>query len=458
MSNLYASTLNKEIDAIQDLLPQLSSRLSWSKEEVKAEQQRALVALLAYAKQNSPYYASKFAHIEPSHFTLSDLAKLPVMTKKEAMTHWDEIVTDRKLTLERARQFLHNQIEPELLDNAYHFTATGGSSGVRGVFGWNIEEFILFVAAFFRFQYRDEFSSQKDNSPVLMAAITAAKPVHLSRFVFTIPLIPQMKVLLLPATMPITNMVEQLNIQKPSHLIGYTTEIYRLAQEAGRGKLKIFPRRVSVNSEPLFPDMLKTIKKAWNVPVTNMWGSSDAGPHAQSCDHTNHLHLNEDLIIFEAVDENNQPVPDGREATKVLVTNLFHKSMPLFRYEIDDRIRILADSCSCGSPLRLVQSIKGRNDDSFSYANGICVIPEVFENLIFPEEQVEEYQVFQTIQGAEIWLTARKNFVTEKMQKDLVTAYRQVGIENPVIEIKIVPQLKRHPETGKLKRFVKLES
>lgn len=457
MSNLYAAILNKEIDAVQDLLPQLSTRLSWDKEEIKTEQQRALADLVAYAKSNSPYYAKKFAHIEPSHFTLADLAKLPTMNKKEVMAHWDEIVTDRTLTLERASQFLHHQIEPELLDNSYHFTATGGSSGIRGLFGWNIEEFILFVTAFFRFQYRDEFSSHKNNGPLLMAAITAAKPVHLSRFVFTIPLIPQMKILLLPATMPIANMVEQLNAQKPSHLIGYTTEIYRLAQEACRGKLKIFPRRVSVNSEPLFPDMLTTIKKAWNAPITNMWGSSDAGPHAQSCDHTNHLHLNEDLIIFEAVDENNQPVLPGQEATKVLVTNLFHKSMPLFRYEIDDRITILAESCPCGSPFRLVQSIKGRNDDSFSYANGICVIPEVFENLIFPEEQVEEYQVFQTVQGAEIWLTARKNFATQKMQKELIAAYQQLGIENPQIEIKIVPQLKRHPETGKLKRFVKLE-
>ena len=85
MSNLYASILNKEIDAIQNFLPQLSSRLSWSKEEVKAEQQRALIALLAYAKENSPYYASKFSHIEPSRFTLSDLAKLPVMTKKDVV-------------------------------------------------------------------------------------------------------------------------------------------------------------------------------------------------------------------------------------------------------------------------------------------------------------------------------------------------------------------------------------
>ncbi|WP_026069507.1 hypothetical protein [Legionella tunisiensis] len=149
MSNLYASILNKEIDAIQDLLPQLSSRLSWSKEEVKVEQQRALVALLAYAKANSPYYARKFARIEPSHFTLGDLAKLPTMNKKEVMEHWDEIVTDRNLTLERASQFLHHQVEPELLDNSYHFTATGGSSGIRGLFGWNIEEFILFVATFF---------------------------------------------------------------------------------------------------------------------------------------------------------------------------------------------------------------------------------------------------------------------------------------------------------------------
>lgn len=456
MPDFYSNILKKEIQGIHELLPQLALRLSWSREQIQVEQQRALVQLLAYAKLNSPYYAQKLAHIEPSEFALADLGQLPTINKKEVMTHWDEIVTDSTITLKEASEFLMHQTAPELLHNLYHLTATGGSSGTKGLFGWNIEEFIIFVSTFFRFQYRDEFSLLKEDDSLLIAAITAEKPVHLSRFVFTIPLVPQMNMMLVPATMPIMEMIKALNEKQPTHLVGYTTEIYRLAQEAIRGRLNITPRRISVNSEPLFPDMLDTIKKAWNVPVTNMWGSSDVGPHAQSCDYTNHLHLNEDLLLIEAVDEYNQPVPVGQEAAKILVTNLFHKSMPLFRYEIDDRVTFLKESCACGSSFQLVQSIKGRNDDSFSYANNICIVPEVFENLIFPQADVDEYQVFQTEQGAVVWLIASNTIDTRKMEKNLVAAYEQLGIQNPRIEVKIVSQLKRHSETGKLKRFVRL--
>jgi phenylacetate-coenzyme A ligase PaaK-like adenylate-forming protein len=459
-SEQYKRILQGETHSIEVLLQELTKRLSWDKTRIVSEQGQALRKLLRYAKQHSPYYQTHLSTIDPEDFSLADLCQLPVMTKKEVMENWNEIVTDRDLTLEKASEFLMYQTEPGLLDNRYHLTATGGSSGIRGLFPWSVEEFILFTTIFFRFQYRDEFSHRTDDSPpLLVAAITAEKPIHLSRFVFTMPVIPQMKVMLLPATTPLAKMVEALNQSQPTHLIGYTTEIYQLAKEACQQRLKINPQRVSVNSEPLFPDMLATIKKAWNVPVTNMWGSSDVGPHAQSCDYSDHLHINEDFIIIEAVDENYQAVPEGQEAAKVLVTNLFHQSMPLFRYELDDRIIILDEPCPCGSSFRLVQSIQGRSDESFAYANNKIVIPEVFENIIFPEPGISEYQVIQTTSGAIVNLVATDLALDiTSLHRKLIDAYHQLGFKRPQIKVKIVKQLNRHPETGKLKRFIRLVS
>ncbi len=453
----YARILQGETHSVEVLLPELTKRLSWDKTRIISEQGRALRKLLKHAKQHSPYYQTHLAHIDPDNFSLADLCQLPVMTKKEVMENWNEIVTDRNLTLEKASEFLMNQTQPELLDNQYHLTATGGSSGIRGLFAWSVEEFILFTAIFFRYQYRDEFTHYtEDSPPLVMAAITAEKPVHLSRFVFTIPLLPDMKMVLLPATTPLAMMVEKLNLHQPTHLIGYTSEIYQLAKEACQKRLNINPLRISVNSEPLFPEMLETIKKAWNVPVINMWGSSDGGPHAQNCDYSDHLHINEDFIILEAVDENYQPVSEGKEAAKVLITNLFHQTMPLFRYELDDRITILEEPCPCGSAFRLVKSIQGRNDESFLYANNIEVIPEVFENIIFPESGISEYQVFQTKSGAVVNLIASDlPLDITKLHRQLVKVYKNLGFKHPHIEIKIVNQLNRHPETGKLKRFVR---
>lgn len=269
--NRYREILKEETQGIQRLISQLISPLSWSREKILIEQEKALIDLLAYAQKYSPYYKKKLAHIDLNQFKLEDLKNIEPLSKKELMRNWDEIVTDPELKLADVSLFLRNQTEPSLFKNKYHLTATGGSSGLRGVFAWSIEEFVLFVSTFFRYQYRDEFSKLKDNDALLVAAITAEKPVHLSRFVFTVPLIPQMQFMLLPATMPIALMIDELNKRQPTHLIGYTTEIYRLAQEALRGKLKIAPQRISVNSEPLFPDMLFAIQEAWHVPISNMW-------------------------------------------------------------------------------------------------------------------------------------------------------------------------------------------
>jgi phenylacetate-CoA ligase len=61
------------------------------------------------------------------------------------------------------------------------------------------------------------------------------------------------------------------------------------------------------------------------------------------------MHLFEDLVITEVVDEGNRPVPLGVYGEKVLVTVLFSRTLPLIRYELSDSVRpSISPYCPCG--------------------------------------------------------------------------------------------------------------
>ena len=50
------------------------------------------------------------------------------------------------------------------------------------------------------------------------------------------------------------------------------------------------------------------------------------------------MHLSDDLVIVEPVDENDEPVPCGVESAKIHLTNFFNPLLPLIRYEITDQV------------------------------------------------------------------------------------------------------------------------
>lgn len=95
-------------------------------------------------------------------------------------------------------------------------------------------------------------------------------------------------------------------------------------------------------------------------------GASEGGAIANACA-LGGLHLSEDLHIVEPVDHDGAPVPPGTEAAKVLLTNLYNHALRLIRYELTDQVRILAESCRCGSARRSVADLQGRLDDHFDY-------------------------------------------------------------------------------------------
>src|SRR4051812_13227710 len=127
--------------AFAERLPIEAERLTWPLERLHRLRDERLRALLRTAKTRSPWHAKRLAGVDADAVTAADLAAIPAMTKMDVMEHWDEIVTDRRLTLELAEAHLERVASegPAYLLGEYQVVTTGGSSGRRGVFVWDFE-------------------------------------------------------------------------------------------------------------------------------------------------------------------------------------------------------------------------------------------------------------------------------------------------------------------------------
>lgn len=162
------------------------------------------------------------------------------------------------------------------------------------------------------------------------------------------------------------------------------------------------------------------------------------------------LHLSDDLLIIEPVDEANQPVPVGHTSSKVLLTSLYNPALPLVRYELTDEITMLADRCPCGSEHRLIADPHGRLDDSFRY-DVTVVHPLVFRSILGSDAGIIEYQVHQTRAGADVAIRGHAD--PELVQQAVIGALRRAGLPAPEVTVAVVPDIPRQ-DTGKVRRFL----
>jgi len=158
------------------------------------------------------------------------------------------------------------------------------------------------------------------------------------------------------------------------------------------------------------------------------------------------------MCITELVDQDNQPVPDATPSAKVLLTNLYNHTWPLIRYELSDRFtRHPADP---GSGY-LRATIEGRADDTFRYGT-LVVDPLAIRTVMVRTPAALEYQVRQTSRGIDIAVVAGRPLDHAALAAALAHSLRTAGLPDPQVHLRQVPDIARHPETGKARRFIPL--
>jgi len=444
------------VEAVRAAMPEHQRRLAWSRAEIDAEQTRALRALLRHARSHSAFYRERLDGLDLESATAGDLGALPVTTKSDLMSRWDDVVTAPSLRRAQLEEFLAAQSELDYYAGRYQVFESGGSSGVRGIYVWDWEFFVSIANLAFRYEIRDSRSSPAAGGRApLRGVVTSGVPPHASTPLFSVDVDPPMRTVVFPVSRPLSETVEAMNELQPTHLIGYSSVIGDLAAEASEGRLRVAPVRVATNSEPLLPETRALIERVWNVPVNNAWGSTELGMHAAECDHSQGLHVHEDAVVLERVDEHDRPVADDEPAARVLLTGLANLTFPFIRYELDDIVTFADAACPCGSAFRLLAGIEGRTLDAFAYG-AVRVAPVVFGRPLATDARIAEYQVRQTETGAEIDVVADPAVDCEALAVRIRQGLLEAGLDDPAVRVSRVEALTRNPITGKLKRFVSL--
>ncbi len=458
-SSAYENRRMEHLAAMRQQVPSYLERLTWSQDRLREYRESQLRSLLRIARARSSWHRDRLGHIDLTRFGEDDLAQVPVMTKQDLMRNYDQIVTDLAINLDHLESHLAVLTTDAYLCDRYHAVASGGSSGLRGVYVYDWESWIDCYLSCLRYLIRDRLRKPDQSPlPLLLAAVSAEHATHMSSALPQTFSDPQStKVVRLPITLPISQVVEGLNDAVPDALLVYPSVLPELTHEARAGHLRIAPKTIISVSEPLLPEIRAVAEQTWGAPVVNWWASSEGGGMGISCGHGPYMHLSDDLLIIEPVDANGRPTPPGVQSEKIYLTNLFNPLLPLIRFEITDQISVVDDDvpCPCGSTHRRIEDVHGRLDDLFVYPGVAAVHPHLFRSRLGRNRNIVEYQVRQTENGADIAIRCLGDVGIPGLQTDLARDLTKIGLVKPDININRVDRLERQ-STGKLKRFVPL--
>ena len=426
---------------------ELSSRERWSREELEAFQRARLGELVAHAIAHSPLHRERLDGLAGG----VELERLPTMDKALLMERWDDVVTDPALRLADVEAHLDGLERDEYLAGRYRALASGGTTGRRGVFVFDRPEWSTCLAAFLRWS---AFVGVRPRLPRLrVATVGAVSPLHMTaRFADTID-VGAHRVLRLDARAPIDELAAALRRFRPDVLNGYPSVLALLADEQLEGRLSISPWRVSTTSETRTPEMEASIVGAWDQVPYDVYGISEVGILAVDCSHHEGMHLFEDLAIVEVVDAEGRPVPDGEPGERLLITNLFNRTLPLIRYELPDLVRMAPEPCACGRSLRLIAEVEGRSDDVLRLpgADGrvVPVHPLALRSPLAGLAEVRQYRIVHDANGLDVEVVLRPDAEEAAACARIVERLRghlaHLGVEPPPIHAQAVDRLARAP-------------
>lgn len=420
---------------------QLRKHENWTRAQLEASQADGLRRLREYAYAHSPFY-QKF------HQGLTDrpLNELPVLTKAMLMENFDKLVTDPSIRLEKVREFASGNADTQRYLDRYLVTATSGSSGHPGFFLFNESEWITVIASFARGQ---EWSGAKVNllRRRRMATVASISPWHMSSQVAVTVKTPSTPSIRIAASSPLENIVQQLDAWQPNLLIAYASMSRILAEEQLAGRLHIAPEKVFTSSEVLTDETRRRVKAAWGDEPFNQYGATETADIAAEYKLCRRMHVFEDLLLLEVVDQQYRPVPHGEFGTKLLVTTLFSRTQPLIRYEMNDSVRLSAEPCSiCGLPFTFIDGVQGRMEDALSMPGtkgGQLLIQPLVFNRVMDILPVSGWQVVQeTDSSLTVLLSGARNGIRDEAVSDAIRKeLTSEGAIIPLIKVQHVDEI-----------------
>ena len=140
---------------------------------------------------------------------------------------------------------------------------------------------------------------------------------------------------------------------RPDAWIGFPALLLGVARMYGPD----FPiRKALISADACPPGITGPLEDLLGSRLFPHYGSRECGlGGAVTCPAFQGMHLRENHILAEIVDETGSPVPDGQWG-ELVITTIGLEAMPLIRYRTGDRTRFLP-SCPCGGVTRRIDRV-----------------------------------------------------------------------------------------------------
>jgi phenylacetate-CoA ligase len=441
---------------VQALSARMMERERWPRERLLEYQSTRLGEIVSDAIAHSPYYREVLGPMPGGSI---DLQQLPLLTKSTLMAEFDRIVTDPRLRRAELEQHVSSERAAQTLFGEYRVVGTGGTTGQRGLAVYDQAAWDVALAGMLRLMAIQEISPDDR-----VLGIGAPTPLHLTNRLFaelrSTQVDAQTEVPRVTLTTPVPEVVAALNAYQPTVVITYPSFIRRLAEEQQAGRLRIGVRQFCSVAETLIQDVRDLASRLWGAKVLNGYGTTEAGVIAQECPWAAGLHVLEDLLIVEVVDERNRPVPAGVTGDKVLVTTLYNRTFPLIRYEFSDLVTIADGPCRCGRPHLRLASLEGRREDVLNLparAGGhVKMNAFMLGETLLHVPAVREYQMSPRPRGLSIRVVLREGTrappVLESLRHAIVAELDAAGATLDSITVEAVAEIERTGTGAKQKR------
>ena len=166
---------------------------------------------------------------------------------------------------------------------------------------------------------------------------------------------------------------------RPETYIGFPVTLLSLARMYGAE----FPIQRALVSGDACPDgVMEELETLLGSRLYPHYGSRECGlGGAVTCPAFEGMHLRENHIIPEIIDENGNVLPDG-EYGELVITTIGQEAMPLIRYRTGDVTRILPP-CPCGGITKRINTVSRREG---------AVSIEVLDSVLFRIPELVDYR------------------------------------------------------------------
>jgi phenylacetate-CoA ligase len=211
----------------------------------------------------------------------------------------------------------------------------------------------------------------------------------------------------------------------------YLQRLEILMREEGIDPRKEFElKSILIAAEPYSIDWAARREEFWGCPLTELYGSTQAGGVAAfACelgavhgDRRGVMHFLEHLVVGEVVDRDTREDVAAGEEGELVLTSLERVATPVIRWATDDRVRFAsAADCACGRPFDGIYAGEVARFDDMMKIKGVNVWPSAVDGIMFRTAEVAEYQaeVVETAKGSDVVIEVE---VAEHVGPDDATA------------------------------------